>query len=359
MTQEVAAAFVGTDGHVVVRKMPRPPLEEGALMVRMKSSGICGTDLEKITGDYTANMILGHEVSGIVSESKSDLFADGDKVIPHHHVACGSCPMCLLGAETMCDRFKSSNFDPCGFAEEFRVARYNVERRGVRKFERISFDSASFVEPLGCCLRGLMKAIPGYFEPVQDKSSRRLRARNVLIVGAGPIGLLHMELVKSILPEVKLVTVDISGIRLDFAQKFENAVPLNAKEIPAGAFSETAKSQTDGIGFDLVIVATGNPSVFPESVRSLRKSGRLLLFGAMHKGSTYSLDLQSMLLNEWSLVSSYATTAAEMDLALKMLEDRRINVEKFVTSKVDLQNVDEAMQKARSEREVKVIVNSN
>jgi L-iditol 2-dehydrogenase len=351
----IKAGFVGTKGHVELREVPRPELEQGSIMVRMKSSGICGTDLEKLSGAYTSNMILGHEVSGEVVKSKTELYSEGERVIPHHHVACGKCALCVAGAETMCEQFKRSNFDPGGFAEEFRVAKYNVDGKGVHKFDRISFDSASFVEPLGCCIRGLGKALPGHFGSAVDR--RQLKVKNVLVVGAGPIGLLHMELLRSEFPDLNLVAVDISRIRLDFAQKYESAIPLNSGEIPGGNFSESARQMTGDLGFDLAIVATGNPVVFPESVRSTRKSGRLLLFGAMHKGSNYTLDLQSMLLNELTITTSYATTESEMDLALNLLEEKRVNVEKFVTAKLPLEKVDEAMQTALSENQVKVIVN--
>ncbi len=351
----IRAAFVGANGRVELREVPRPELEQGAIMVRMRSSGICGTDLEKLSGAYTSNMILGHEVSGEVLESKTELYSEGEKVIPHHHVACGKCALCKAGAETMCEQFKQSNFDPGGFADEFRVAKYNVNRKGVHRFDKISFDSSSFVEPLGCCIRGLRKALPGHFESAKTLGGSKVR--NVLVVGAGPIGLLHMELLRSEFPDVNLVTVDISQVRLDFAQKYESAIPLNSKEILDGNFSEKARRMTHGVGFDLVIVATGSPVVFPESVRSVRKSGRLLLFGAMHKGSSYALDLQSMLLNELTITTSYATTESEMDLALYLLEEKRINVEKFVTAKLPLEKVDEAMRTALSENHVKVIVN--
>jgi L-iditol 2-dehydrogenase len=350
------AAFVGTGGHAEVRQVLRPVLKDGDIMVRMKASGICGTDLEKLSGAYDASTILGHEVSGTVSESKSEFYSPGDKVIPHHHVACGSCFYCKSKSETMCEQFKKSNFDPGGFSEEFRVAHYNVERRGVHRFEQLSFEEASFVEPLGCCIRGLEKCIP---KLAFQEGAMTAPVRNILVVGAGPIGLLHMELLRSILPEAMLSAVDVSEKRLEFASVHEKAMPINARSAPNGNFSEVARRSTDGHGFDLVIVATGNPSVFGEALRSLRKSGKLLLFGAMHKGSTFPLDLQLSLLNELTLTSSYATTEDEMDTALRLLEEKKINVAKFVTGNLPLSRIDEAMTLAKSETQVKVLVTAN
>ena len=114
----------------------------------------------------------------------------------------------------MCEGFKKSNFVPGGFADEFLVPSYNVQNGGVHKMSTdISFEEASFAEPLGCCIRGLTHA------GVVSKSPKQ-----VLVVGAGPIGLLHMELIRSMLPDAKITTVDVMSSRLEFAAKNENAI---------------------------------------------------------------------------------------------------------------------------------------
>jgi L-iditol 2-dehydrogenase len=341
-----------------------PVLENGSLLVEMKSSGICGTDLEKLSGGYTASTILGHEVSCIVSESKSDMFAAGESVVPHHHVACGICYNCRNGAETMCDGFRHSNFDPCGFADFFRVPEYNVLRAGVHKFKSsfLSYDDASFAEPLGCCIRGLEKALHLRLNTNVAISEEDLvvpgripSVNSALVVGAGPIGLLHMELLRSKFPKLELVTVDIIDSRLQFAERFEKAKTVTPSKSD-GSFSEDTISLIGTPGFDLVIVATGSSRAFAEAVKCVRKSGALLLFGAPAKGSTYLMDLQSMLLSELSFSTSYATTEREISDALHLLEQGRIDVSKFVTSKFPLDRIKEAMQVARSEGQVKVIV---
>jgi L-iditol 2-dehydrogenase len=335
---------------VDLRSFPRPTLEKGSVMVEMQTSGICGTDLEKLSGAYTASTILGHEVAGMVSESRSDKFEEGDRVVPHHHVACGKCYFCRSGAETMCEGFRNSNFVPGGFATEFKVPQYNVLRNGVHRYKKMSAEEASFAEPLGCCIRAQNKIL--------GKGGQSRRVKNVLIVGAGPIGLLHMEILRGKLKELNLVAVDVSSTRLAFAQRSEQARIIDARKSEDGNFSPVALRETDSRGFDLVIVATGNPSAFSHAVGCVRKSGVLLLFGASNKGSRHALDLQSMLLKELTLTSSYATTEIEIDEALSMLQRRKINVKKFITAKFPLEKVNDAMQAARSENQVKVIVTS-
>lgn len=345
------AALVA-DGRVDVRSVSLPKLENGGVVVEMNASGICGTDLEKLSGGYTASTVLGHEVAGTIVESKSEKFKFGDNVIPHHHVACGECYYCKIGASTMCEGFRTSNFDPCGFADRFIVPEYNVSRGGVHKFANLTFAEASFAEPLGCCIRGLEKVFRNRLN--NSNSTIGMNITNALVVGTGPIGLLHMELLKSQFPELDLVGVDVSETRLEFAQRHENAKPL--KPDSEGSFSEEARNYTRGMGFDLVVIATGNVRAFAEALKVVRKAGSVLLFGAPHKGSTYSLDLQLTLLNELTLTSSYATIESEISEAILLLERRRIDVEKFITAKFPLAQINEAMTAARSEGHVKVVV---
>lgn len=342
------AAFVKAGGGVELRNVDLPVLDNGAVLVKMMASGVCGTDLEKLSGKGITSSILGHEVSGVILESQTDEFKVGDFVVPHHHVACDDCELCRAGAGTMCNGFKTSNFVPGGFATQFIVPKYNVEHGGLHRMSgKISFDEASFAEPLGCCIRGLDHA--GVFSK---------RPRNVIVVGSGPIGLLHMELIRSMLPDAKICAVDVLESRLDFAEKNEGAIPVDARKSSNGSFSADVLKHTNGLGFDMALVATGSTSAFAESMKCVRKSGRLLLFGAPHKGAMYHLDLAELFLSEFTITSSYSTTEKELSQAIQLLEENKINVRKFVTSKFPLAEIDEAMRAARKQDQIKTIVTS-
>ena len=347
------AAFVKEGGGVELREIERPKLLDGSVIVEMKASGVCGTDLEKLGGRNITSSILGHEVSGVITESSVSSISSGTKVVPHHHVACGNCELCKVGAGTMCEGFRNSNFVPGGFADEFLVPSYNVERGGVHTFSNnISFEEASFAEPLACCLRGLNRVLE-----VSHTQPRR-ELRDVLIVGAGPIGLLHMELIKLRFPDSRIVAVDIIRSRLEFAERLESARVIDSSEDENGSFSLRAKGflPSGRDGFDLVIVATGSPSVFSEALKCVRKSGTLLLFGAPHRGATHNLDLTRLFLDSLTLTSSYSATDEDLQAALDILEERKINVNKFITSRFPLAKVEDAMSSARENNEVKVLV---
>ncbi len=342
----IRAAFVKAEGGVELKQVDRPSLETGSVMVRMIASGVCGTDLEKLNGQGITSSVLGHEVSGVITESEAVEFHVGDRVIPHHHVSCGECELCRAGAETMCERFRTSNFVPGGFADEFLVSAYNVSRGGVHAFaNNLSFEEASFAEPLGCCIRGLART---------QALSNKLR--RILVVGAGPIGLLHMELIRSVSPVTEISAVDIIASRLDFAEKHEEAKPINLSESQDGSFSAKALDLTGGAGYDLVIVATGSSKAFAESLKCVRRSGNVLLFGAPHKDASHNLDLSQFFLHEFIISSSYSTTERELAQAIDYLETKKIDVKKFITSKFPLERIEEAMSSARSENQVKVLV---
>lgn len=344
------AAFVKQGGGVELKEIQRPEVSKGSILVEMRASGVCGTDIEKVRGRNITSANLGHEAAGLVVESNLDSVPVGSRVVPHHHVACGICNYCIAGAETMCLKFKNSNFVPGGFADEFLVPAYNVENGGVHFFDhKLSFDEASFAEPVACCIRGLDKVL-GSDHDVENQLQ-------VAVIGAGPIGLLHMELLRKRFPDCKIVAVDINETRLAFAEKSEKAIPLNSSKINGGLFSQNARSFTRlQDGFELVIVATGAPAIFDESVKCVRKSGDLLLFGAPHRGSKYNLDLSSFFLDELRILSSYSATDKEVETALRWIENGSLNVSKFITGRFGLNKIDEAFSSALLESQVKVLV---
>jgi len=252
----------------------------------------------------------------------------------------------------MCEKYKKSNFVPGGFADEFLVPAYNVQNGGLYEIDsKLSFDEASFAEPLGCCIRGLSRA-----GALGDRSMNESKLRHVLVVGAGPIGLLHMELLRSAHPEVQISAVDMIAKRLAFAEKNEAAQIIDLGRSENGAFYENSLKLSGPMGYDLVIVATGSQKAFTEAIRCVRKSGSLLLFGVPHRGAAHNLDLARLLLDELTITSSYATSETELRQAIDLLEGRKINVSKFVTARYPLEKIDIAMESARSENQVKIIV---
>ena len=141
---------------VRVEEMPVPRIGPGELLLRVEASGICGSDVMEWYRLTRAPLVLGHEVAGEVVQAGEGVerFREGDRLVVTHHVPCNACHYCLSGHHTVCDTLRQTHFDPGGFSEYLRVPAINVDRGAFRLPDGVSFEEASFAEPLACVLRG-------------------------------------------------------------------------------------------------------------------------------------------------------------------------------------------------------------
>jgi L-iditol 2-dehydrogenase len=298
---------------------------EGDILVKMKACGICGSDLEKIYGQYgMTSARLGHEPSGIVLAigNKVKGIKIGDRVFVHHHVSCNSCHYCRHGNNTMCEYYQKSNIDPCGFSDKFIVPAWNVERGGVLRLpDRLTYEQASLIEPLACCLRALHK-IP--FQKGDD----------LVIFGAGPAGIMLLTLAK-LAGAGKIFVVDINHFRLEFSRKFNSDTYfLNAQ---TENYSKIIKDNTKNRGVDVSIVATSSLTALSNAFEITRKGGYIILFGVPSKDSQFPLEASKLYSNELSIIPSYAASELETNEALNLLAERKINLDFLITHKYTLE----------------------
>ena len=184
----VAMYYRNSDIRLEKMETPRPG--PGDLLVKIQASGICGSDVMEWYRLHKAPLILGHEIAGEVVGVGAGVtaFQPGDRVIATHHVPCFSCHLCRSGHETVCDLLLSgTHFDPGGFCEYVRLPAVNVERGTWRLPETVSYDEATFVEPLACVLRG-------------QRLAGMRPAASVLVLGSGLAGLLHINLAGPLRP---------------------------------------------------------------------------------------------------------------------------------------------------------------
>ncbi|MGB2876915.1 MAG: alcohol dehydrogenase catalytic domain-containing protein, partial [Dehalococcoidales bacterium] len=154
--ESMRAAVWYNNRDIRIEEMPVPKIGPGELLLRVEASGICGSDVMEWYRLDKAPLILGHEVGAQVVEVGSGVenFKEGDCVSAAHHVPCNTCYYCLRGHHTMCDTLRKTNFDPGGFAEYVRLPAINVERGVFRLPDEMSYEEATFIEPLACVLRG-------------------------------------------------------------------------------------------------------------------------------------------------------------------------------------------------------------
>lgn len=341
------AVFVKGQSTVSVDDVSDPQMAgAGDVIVRMRACGLCGSDLEKVFGEYgMSSSRLGHEPAGEVVAVGKDVrnFAAGDRVFIHHHVPCYSCHYCRHGDHTMCSEYQKSNISPCGLAEQFLVPAWNVSRGGLIKLpEGMNFDEASLIEPFACCIRAWNKA------GVQVGD-------DVAVLGAGPAGLMHVILAKTF-GAGKVFVSDINDFRLNFAAKYGVAA---FNSVSNQDYVKNIKEQTGSRGVDVAIVATGSTKALVQAFDMTRRGGKIVLFGVPSKGSNISYDMSRLYSSEHSLIPSYAASEVETNQAIRMMTEKRVDVATVITHRFDIRDASEAIRCAHEAKDsMKVIVTS-
>ena len=329
---------------ISVSETENPSLESGDILVQMHACGICGSDLEKVFGQYgQPSMRLGHEPAGIVLDVGSNVteFKKGDRVFTHHHVPCYDCHFCNHGNETMCKKYYETNLSPCGLSEQYVVPAWNVSHGGVLKIsDSLSFEEAAMIEPLACCVRAWTK----YHYQEGDSAA---------IFGVGPTGMMHVMLAQA-KKFSKIFCFDVNDFRLDFAKKFNITESINSTD-------ETRKQKildhTDNRGVDVAIVATSSLKALDDAIDMVRKGGAVMMFGVPSKGATMDLDMSKIYSKEITLVTSYAASDNDTKEALNLIESSQIDVKQLITHTYTIDDTQKAFDHARSgENAMKIII---
>ena len=337
-------AFVKESSVISVDEVSSPVLEKGDILVQMQACGICGSDLEKVFGQYgQPSMRLGHEPSGIILDVGSDVteFKKGDRVFTHHHVPCYDCHFCKHGNETMCKKYYETNLSPCGLSEQYVVPAWNVSHGGVLKIsDSLSFEEAAMIEPLACCVRAWKKY------PYQEGDS-------VAIFGVGPTGMMHVMLSHS-KNFSKIFCFDVNDFRLDFAKKFNITDSINSADENR---KENILAATDGRGVDVAIVATSSLKALEDAIDMVRKGGAVMMFGVPSKGASLNMDMSKIYSKEITLVTSYAASDADTKEALELIESSQVDVKQLITHTYTITETQKAFDHARSgENAMKIII---
>jgi L-iditol 2-dehydrogenase len=287
-----------------VETVPVPPIGPGELLVKVATCGICGTDLKKIHfGSHTAPRIFGHEIAGtVVAAGEGAIgFAPGDRVMTFHHVPCNQCYYCRKGTPAQCPLYKktgvTAGFEPSGggFAEYIRVMDFVVTNGGVVRIpDGVPFEQAAFVEPVNTVLKGakLLNLAPD---------------DTVLIIGQGPIGLMHAVLASRIAR--KVLTSDLYPERHAIAANFGLKHPISAG---IENVVERVLAETDGRGADAVVLAVGGNALIKTAMDAVRCGGKVMLFAqTQHSDATF--DPGAVCMDEKTLLGSYSSSFGILD----------------------------------------------
>lgn len=335
-------AMYYSNDDVRLEEVPRPNIGRGELLVRVMASGICGTDVIEWYRINRVPLVLGHEIAGIIEELGEGIerYRKGDRICASHHVPCFKCRYCLSGHHTVCETLRKTNFDPGGFAEFLRLPAVNVEYGLYRLPDEVAFEEATFIEPLACVLRG-------------QRLAGVRKGQNVLIIGSGISGLLHIQMAKANGAN-RIVATDIVRYRLDAARRFGADFVFDAKEYAP----EKLRQVNDGLLADTVILCTGAKSAIEQALQSVERGGTILFFAATDKGLAVPLPINDIFWrNEITLTSSYAATPKEHLEALELIQARKVRVKDMITHRFGLSQAGEGFRIVAEARDsIKIII---
>ena len=340
-----AVVFAGV-GDIAVRDAPAPKLEPGDLLLRVRAATICGTDLRICAGLKTRGVripsVLGHEFAGdiaAVGGGVSD-WRVGQAVAVAPVIPCGKCSYCRADLGNLCAQRSALAYEYDGaFAQYLRVPAAAVRAGNVFELpEAVSYEAAALAEPLSCCLNG------------QENLGGIQPGDVILIVGAGAIGVMHLQLAKA-LPDTRVIVSEPSAQRRKLA--IENGAdraidPLEA-DLRAAVLDETA-----GIGVDKVIMAVGVPAIVPELIALTRKNGAINLFAGFPPRAQATLDLNDIHYRQIHISGASASTSAQFGRALSMIASGKINADAIITHRFPLERFAEALRAAQAGQGLKV-----
>ena len=306
---------------VRLEEMPAPAIGPGELLLRVEASGLCGSDVMEWYRVERAPLVLGHEVAGVVAQVGEEVerYKEGDRTVVTHHVPCNACRYCLSGHHTVCDTLRQTGFDPGGLAEYLRVPAINVDRGVFPVPAQVSFEEASFAEPLACVLRGQRRA---NLQPGQS----------VLVLGSGLAGMLHINLARA-LGAGRIVATDMAEYRLEAALRFGADFAVSGSEDVAARLRQV----NDGRLADLVIVCTGAPPALLQALQSVDRGGTVLFFAPTQPGVSVPVSINDVFFrNDVTLTTTYAGSPADLAVALELIASGRVQVGDMITHRLGL-----------------------
>jgi L-iditol 2-dehydrogenase len=322
---------------VRLETVPVPEIGSGELLVRVHTCGICGTDLKKIaTGSHSAPRIFGHETAGQVVAAGTGVkeFRAGDRVVVFHHIPCGRCYYCRHKVFAQCEVYKkvgaTAGFNPSGggFSEYVRVMDWIVRTGGVVRIpDEVSYEQASFIEPVNTCWKGV--------------DSMALQAGDtVLVIGQGPIGIILATLARR--TGALVITSDLFPQRLTIAQSFGLTCSIDASSVDT---VERIRELTEGRGADAVILAVGSNALIGSAIDAARPGGKVMLF-AQTQHSTATIDPAAVCVDEKTLMGSYSASVDLQDEAARFVLSREMNLEALYSHRFPLNGAIEALNLA-------------
>jgi len=324
-----------------IQEQPIPRISADEFLLKVKASGICGSDCLEWYRLKKAPLVLGHEATGEIIEVGSSVkqYKTGDRVFVSHHVPCEACRYCLSGNHTVCETLHTTNYYPGGFSEYIRVPQINIERGTFLLPKEISFEEGTFIEPLACVIRA-------------QRLAELKRGQSVLILGAGISGLLQLLLARAKGCGYVAVT-DINEYRLNAAKNLGANAVINAKKDIASRFRLLNENRLA----DLVIVCTSALPAFLQAMKCVDRAGTILCFASTAPGVDVPVPISDFWRNSIKILHSYGASPSDLKEALNVLSKKEVPVKGLITHRLNLTDAGLGFKLASEAKEcIKVIL---
>lgn len=313
--------------HVEISEMPRPTVSEEEVLVRLHACGVCATDVKTFVRGHPhigAGTVLGHEMTGVISESQADGWQVGERVVVAPYVPCDTCLYCRRGQFTLCQNLFDASAEPGGFSEFVRVPPRLVQKGLFRLPDQVDFVLGTLVEPIACSYHGL--------EALALK-----RGESFLVIGDGPMGLMQTLLARAI-GASPIVVAGMTAPRLAIAARYaDRVVDVSAANLP-----DEIKTLTHGSGMDKVIVSVGQPKVAEDAVALVGRGGAINFFAGLPSGSHVNLDPNRIHYDEITLVGTFGFAPSHFAHALDSLARNASQFRELITLTVPLDGLEQA-----------------
>jgi threonine dehydrogenase-like Zn-dependent dehydrogenase len=339
------AAVVYGKNEIRIAEVPRPRAGKGEVVVKVRASGVCATDVKILGGAGTPAelpAILGHEVAGTVAElgagaGETGLHV-GQRVAVYPIAACGECLYCRRGRNSLClHEHGLGHGDDGGFAEFVRIPAEIVALGGVIDVGDMPFDLAAMIEPVSCCLAAA--------EQCGTKAGD-----TVVVVGAGPLGLLHTAVSKAL--GARVVCIDMNEARLTRALRLGALKVVNPEKEDAAA---VVRDLTE-VGADVVIAAVGIPQVMESYLPLVRNGGVFNVFGGTPRGEMMTVDPRWIHYGEITLTGTFASSVKQFHKAFDFVGSRAEEIETVISTRCGLDDILAAVRRVQTGKGTKTVL---
>jgi len=342
--QKMKAAMLHGVKDLRVEYVDVPRVGDGEILVKVKAATTCGTDLKIYQRGYVSGVIklptvFGHEWAGDIDEIGKGVsyFEKGMRVRAGNSSPCLRCYMCQKGKFNLC---KDMMWLWGAYAEYIKVPQRIVMLNTQVIPDHVSYEEAAVAEPLACVLHGVEQAQVGLGD-------------TVAIIGAGPIGLLHLLTARK-MGAGKVIISDTIDERLKLAQKLGADETINAKQEDT---VERTKKLTNGYGADVVIEAIGTPATWEQALRMVRKGGTVLEFGGCPPATEIKVSTEQLHYGETTIMGAFHTTPFHFKKALNLIASGTINVKPLITDRMKLGDIKQAFETlTTSKTDIKIAI---